>query len=330
VKVIVTGAAGFIGSNLVHGLNARGIDDIVAVDDMTDGSKHLNLAGASISDYLDHEDFYARFERGEFGAVDIVFHQGACSDTMVHDGRFMMNTNYRCSKRLLDACLATGTRLVYASSAAVYGASSVFREEPACEKPLNVYGYSKLLFDQVVRRALPSAKVQVAGLRYFNVYGPREQHKGRMASVAFHQHSQLGREGFVTLFGAYGGYAAGEQQRDFVYVDDVVAVNLWLLDHPRASGIFNVGTGRAQPFNDIARAVVNAGREAAGQPAVTLDTMVEQRSVRYIDFPDALVGKYQCHTQADLTQLRNAGCDVRFTDVAQGVARYAQWLSGWR
>jgi ADP-L-glycero-D-manno-heptose 6-epimerase len=330
VKVIVTGAAGFIGSNLVHGLNARGIDDIVAVDDMTDGGKHLNLAGASISDYLDHEDFYARFERGEFGAVDVVFHQGACSDTMVHDGRYMMNTNYRCSKRLLDACLAAGTRMVYASSAAVYGASSVFREEPAFEKPLNVYGYSKLLFDQVVRRALPSAKVQVAGLRYFNVYGPREQHKGRMASVAFHQYGQLEREGFVTLFGPYGGYTAGEQQRDFVHVDDVVAVNLWLLDHPQASGIFNVGTGRAQPFNDVARAVVNARREASGQPGLTLEAMVEQRSVRYVDFPEALVGKYQCHTQADLKQLRDAGCDVRFTDVAQGVARYARWLSGAR
>jgi ADP-L-glycero-D-manno-heptose 6-epimerase len=327
VKVVVTGAAGFIGSNLVHGLNARGIDDIVAVDDMSDGSKHMNLAGASIADYVEHDEFYGRFERGEFGRFDIVFHQGACSDTMVHDGRYMMQANYRCSKRLLDACLASGTRLVYASSAAVYGASSVFREEPACERPLNVYGYSKLLFDQVVRRALPGAVVQVAGLRYFNVYGPREQHKGRMASVAFHQHGQYAADGHVKLFGAYGGFGAGEQQRDFVFVDDVVAVNLWLLDHPPVHGVFNVGSGRAQPFNDIAQAVVNAGRAADGAPALTLAAQVEQGLVRYVDFPAALVGKYQCHTQADLTALRAAGCDLRFVDVAAGVAGYMRWLS---
>lgn len=327
MKVVVTGAAGFIGSNLVHGLNARGIDDILAVDDLTDGSKHQNLAGASIADYVDHDEFYGRFERGEFGRADIVFHQGACSDTMVHDGRFMMQANYRCSKRLLDACLVSGTRLVYASSAAVYGASNVFREEAACERPLNVYGYSKLLFDQVVRRALPGAAVQVAGLRYFNVYGPREQHKGRMASVAFHQHGQYAKDGHVNLFGAYGGFEAGEQRRDFVFVDDVVAVNLWLLEQPQVSGIFNVGSGRAQPFNDVAQAVVNTGRAAAGASALTLAAQVEQGLVRYIDFPAALVGKYQCHTEADLTALRAAGFDLPLLDVAAGVGRYTRWLS---
>lgn len=327
MKVVVTGAAGFIGSNLVQGLNAKGIDDILAVDDLTDGSKHLNLAGAAIADYFDHEEFYGRFERGEFGRADVVFHQGACSDTMVHDGRYMLQANYRCSKRLLDACLASGTRLIYASSAAVYGASPVFREEPACERPLNVYGYSKLLFDQVVRRALPTAAVQVAGLRYFNVYGPREQHKARMASVAFHQHGQFARDGHVNLFGAYGGYGAGEQQRDFVFVDDVVAVNLWLLEQPKVSGIFNVGSGRAQAFNDVAHAVVNAGRAAAGVPALTLAAQVEQGLVRYIDFPAALVGKYQCHTEADLTALRAAGFDLPMLDVAAGVGRYMRWLS---
>ena len=327
MKVVVTGAAGFIGSNLVHGLNARGVDDILAVDDLTDGAKHLNLAGAAIADYVDHEEFYGRFERGDFGHADVVFHQGACSDTMVHDGRFMMQANYRCSKRLLDTCLASGTRLVYASSAAVYGASNAFREEPACERPLNVYGYSKLLFDQVVRRALPTASVQIAGLRYFNVYGPREQHKGRMASVAFHQHGQFARDSHVNLFGPYGDFGAGEQQRDFVFVDDVVAVNLWLLEHPDARGIFNVGSGRAQPFNDVAHAVVNACRAGAGGSALTLASQVEQGLVRYVDFPAALVGKYQCHTEADLTALRAAGCEHPFVDVAGGVARYMRWLS---
>ena len=327
MKVVVTGAAGFIGSNLVHGLNARGVDDILAVDDLTDGAKHLNLAGAAIADYVDHEEFYGRFERGDFGHADLVFHQGACSDTMVHDGRFMMQANYRCSKRLLDTCLASGTRLVYASSAAVYGASNAFREEPACERPLNVYGYSKLLFDQVVRRALPTASVQIAGLRYFNVYGPREQHKGRMASVAFHQHGQFARDSHVNLFGPYGDFGAGEQQRDFVFVDDVVAVNLWLLEYPDARGIFNVGSGRAQPFNDVAHAVVNACRAGAGGSALTLASQVEQGLVRYVDFPAALVGKYQCHTEADLTALRAAGCEHPFVDVAGGVARYMRWLS---
>ena len=327
MKVVVTGAAGFIGANLVHGLNARGIDDILAVDDLTDGSKHQNLAGASIADYVDHDEFYGRFERGEFGRADVVFHQGACSDTMVHDGRFMMRANYRCSKRLLDACLASGTRLIYASSAAVYGASTAFREEPACERPLNVYGYSKLLFDHVVRRALPTAAVQVAGLRYFNVYGPREQHKARMASVAFHQHGQFARDGHVNLFGAYGGYGAGEQQRDFVFVDDVVAVNLWLLEQPQVSGIFNVGSGRAQPFNDVALAVVNAGRARAGDAPLTLAAMVQQGLVEYIPFPEALVGKYQCFTEADLSRLRSTGCDHAFADVATGARRYSDWLA---
>jgi ADP-L-glycero-D-manno-heptose 6-epimerase len=327
MKVVVTGAAGFIGSNLVHGLNARGIDDIIAVDDLSDGSKHHNLAGAAIADYLDHEEFYGRFERGEFGRTEVVFHQGACSDTMVHDGRFMMQANYRCSKRLLDACQAAGTRLIYASSAAVYGASSRFVEEPACEQPLNVYGYSKLLFDQVVRRRRPDAALQIAGLRYFNVYGPREQHKARMASVAFHQHGQYARQGHVELFGAYGGCGPGEQQRDFVFVDDVVAVNLWLFERAQVGGIFNVGSGRAQPFNDIAHAVVNAGRAAAGAPALTLGAQVEQGLLRYVDFPAALVGKYQCHTEADLTALRAAGYERPFVDVATGVASYMRWLS---
>ena len=246
---------------------------------------------------------------------------------MVHDGRFMLDSNYRCSKDLLDACQAQRVRLLYASSAATYGGSAAFREEPACEAPLNVYGYSKLLFDNVVRRMLPAATAQVAGFRYFNVYGPREQHKGRMASVAFHHQQQLRETGKVRLFGAYGGYAAGGQSRDFVHVDDVVAVNLWFLDHPQASGIFNLGSGRAQPFNDVALAVVNAARERAGRAALPLDDLVREGVVEYIDFPEALVGKYQCFTEADLTRLRAAGCDHAFADVATGVRRYAQWLA---
>jgi ADP-L-glycero-D-manno-heptose 6-epimerase len=328
MKVIVTGAAGMIGSNLVHGLNAIGIDDVIAVDDLTDGAKYRNLLGAKLSDYFDKRDFYPRFAAAQFGRVDAVLHQGACSDTMEHDGRFMLEQNYRCSKDLLDACQAQGVRLLYASSAATYGGSASFREEPQFEQPLNVYGYSKLLFDNVVRRMLASATAQVAGFRYFNVYGPREQHKGRMASVAFHQFHQFREGGKVKLFGEYGGYAAGMQSRDFVFVDDVVAVNLWFLQHPEASGIFNLGTGRAQPFNDVALACVNASRALRGETALPLPTLVEHGLVEYVPFPDALVGKYQCFTQADLARLRAVGCDHAFTDVAEGVKRYVHWLAG--
>jgi ADP-L-glycero-D-manno-heptose 6-epimerase len=326
MKVVVTGAAGMIGSNIVHGLNTLGIDDVIAVDDLTDGPKYRNLLGARISDYFDKDDFYTRFARGEFGHIDAVLHQGACSDTMEHNGRFMLDTNYRCSKSLLDACQAQGTRLLYASSAATYGGSDTFREDPAFEQPLNVYGYSKLLFDNVVRRMLPASTTQVAGFRYFNVYGPREQHKGRMASVAFHNFNQFRETGKVRLFGTYGGYAQGEQMRDFISVDDVVAVNLWFLHHPEKSGLFNLGSGRAQPFNDVAVAVVNASRALKGEPPLPLADLVKHGLIEYIEFPAALVGKYQCYTQADMSGLRAAGCDHRFADVATGVARYVAWL----
>jgi ADP-L-glycero-D-manno-heptose 6-epimerase len=328
MRVVVTGAAGMIGANLLRGLNAIGVDDILAVDDLSDGLKYINLAGAAISDYFDRRDFYGRFERGELGKIDAVFHEGACSDTMEHDGRLMLDLNYRSSKTLLDACQAQRVRLLYASSAAVYGGAASFREEPEFERPLNVYGYSKLLFDNVVRRMLPAAGAQVAGFRYFNVYGPHEQHKGRMASVAFHHFNQFRAEGRVRLFGAYGGYAAGEQARDFVFVDDVVAVNLWFFAHPEANGIFNLGSGRAQPFNDVALAVVNACRTGAGEAALPLEALVGAGVIDYIDFPPALVGKYQCFTEADLGRLRAVGCQHAFVDVARGVADYVAWLQG--
>lgn len=326
MRVVVTGAAGMIGSNLVLGLNAAGFDDVIAVDDLRDGAKYRNLLGATISDYFDRGDFFERFSRQEFGAVGAVFHQGACSDTMEQDGRYMLDNNYRCSKDLLDACQAQRVPLIYASSAATYGDSERFVEQPRYERPLNVYGYSKLLFDCVVRRMLPSAQSQVVGLRYFNVYGPREQHKGRMASVAFHQFHQFQKSGKVQLFGEYGGYAPGQQSRDFVFVEDVVAVNLWFLQHPDCRGVFNVGTGRAQPFNDVALAAVNACRASHEKPALTLTQQLEEGSIEYIAFPDALVGKYQCHTQADLSALRAAGCTHQFCDVATGVRRYVEWL----
>jgi ADP-L-glycero-D-manno-heptose 6-epimerase len=332
MKMVVTGAAGFIGSNLIEGLNARGITDIIAVDDLTEGDKFRNLADLQIADYVDADDFYERFAQGAYGQVEAVFHEGACSDTMEPNGKFMMDNNYTLSCGLFQACQAQGTRLLYASSAATYGGSETFRESPEFEKPLNVYGYSKLLFDQRMRRELgprfENACTQVAGFRYFNVYGPREQHKGRMASVAFHQFNQFSKEGKVKLFGEYGGYGPGGQMRDFVSVADVVAVNLWFLDHPEKSGLFNLGTGRAQPFNDVALAVINTLQQIKGQTTpVSLEQAVGLDLLDYVDFPSALVGKYQSYTQADLSALRAAGCELQFADVATGVASYMSVLA---
>ena len=330
MKLVVTGAAGFIGSNIIKGLNARGIDNIIAVDDLTQGDKFKNLAGLQIADYVDADDFYDLFAEGAFGKVEAIFHEGACSDTMELDGKYMMDNNYTLSCELFHACQDQGTRLLYASSAATYGGSDTFSESPEFEKPLNVYGYSKLLFDQRLRREIgnrfENAACQVAGFRYFNVYGPHEQHKGRMASVAFHQFHQYLADGKVKLFGAHEGYGAGQQMRDFVFIDDVVAVNLWFLDHPEKSGIFNLGSGRAQPFNDVAIAVVNTLRHSQNDAALSLDEAVRGGMIDYVDFPPELVGKYQSYTQADLSALRAAGCNHRFADVQTGVANYIQWL----
>ena len=334
-RIVVTGAAGFIGSNLIKGLNARGIDNIIAVDDLSQGDKFRNLAGLTIADYVDQDDFYARFAKGAYGQVEAVFHEGACSDTMEQDGKYMMANNYTLSCELFHTCQQQGTRLLYASSAATYGGSETFREEPAFEHPLNVYGYSKLLFDQRMRRecganfeqAKAGQRPQVAGFRYFNVYGPHEQHKGRMASVAFHQFNQFQAEGRVKLFGEYGGYGPGEQMRDFVFVDDVVAVNLWFFDHPNQSGIFNLGSGNAQPFNDVACAVVNTLRGQNGEAALSLADIASRGLIEYVPFPDALRGKYQCHTQADLSALRATGCNHAFASVQTGVADYVRWLA---
>lgn len=321
MKVVVTGAAGFIGGNMLRGLNALGIDDIIAVDNLEDGRKFQNLAGTRIADYLDQDEFYDVLETGRFGSIDAILHEGACSDTMEHNGRLMMETNYRCSRRLLEFSETTNTRLLYASSAAVYGNSQTFVEDPLNERPLNVYGYSKLLFDNVVRRRKPGGP-QVAGFRYFNVYGSGEAHKDRMASVAFHHINQWRDQGRVRLFGPYDGWAAGEQSRDFVHVSDVVKVKLWFLEHPDIGGIYNLGTGRAQPFNDVAGTVVNAMRARGQKPRLALKDQVAQGMIEYVDFPDALKGKYQSFTQADISNLRQAGYDQPFLAVEDGVAEY--------
>ena len=325
-RIIVTGAAGFIGSNIIRGLNQRGLTDIIAVDNLTNGDKALNLADLQISDYLDKTDFYDALHQDRFGRVEAVFHEGACSATTIHDGRYMMANNFETSKKLLAYATHSGARLLYASSAATYGASATFRPAPAFEKPLNVYGYSKLLFDQIVRRTQPERTTQVAGFRYFNVYGPHEQHKGQMASVAFHNFHQFMAEGRVRLFGAYGSCAAGEQKRDFMFINDLVAIKLWFFDNPGHSGVFNLGTGKAQPFNDVASTVVNSVRALRGQNPLSLAQMVEQDVLEYIPFPDTLRGRYQCFTQADISALRALGCTLPLRTVACGVADYVAYL----
>lgn len=324
---VVTGAAGFIGANLVKGLNARGITDIIAVDDLTQGDKFVNLADCEIADYLDRDAFLRELEDDAFnGALEAVLHQGACSDTTESDGRYMMQNNYAYSRTLLDYCMTDEIPFIYASSAAVYGASTVFREARECEGPLNVYGYSKFLFDQHVRRVWSDLSAQVVGLRYFNVYGEREQHKGRMASVAFHFFNQYRAAGSVRLFEGSGGYGNGEQRRDFVSVEDIVKINLFFLDHPGKSGIFNAGTGAAQSFNDVAVATVNACRQSQQQPVLDLAAMQREGVIQYIPFPSDLQGKYQSFTEADVSALRAAGYDEPLLTVEQGVARYCEKL----
>lgn len=310
--IIVTGAAGFIGSNIVHCLNACGHEDILAVDCMTDGYKYKNLVDAKIADYMDKDDFLALVKCGhDFGNVEAIFHEGACSATTEWDGKYMLENNFTYSKILLHFCLSHKVPFIYASSAAVYGASDIFVEDPKFEKPLNLYGYSKMLFDQYVRRLNPEPKSQVVGLRYFNVYGPREAHKGSMASVAFHLHNQLGEGEEVRLFEGCDGYENGGQLRDFVHVEDIAKLNIWFWENPQVSGIFNAGTGRAQSFNDVANAVIAAHKKGV---------------IKYIPFPEKLKGHYQSYTQADLTKLRAAHYEGTFLSVEDGVAQYMNWL----
>ena len=327
--IIVTGAAGFIGCNNVLALNRRGVSDILAVDNLTRADKFLNLAEGQIADYMDKRDFIELVRAGKIARPEAVFHQGACSDTMATDGRYVMDNNYRYTLTLYRWCQEQKVPFIYASSAATYGAKTTFIEDPRYEGPLNCYGYSKYLFDQVLRRDIAAGRITapVSGMRYFNVYGPHEQHKGRMASVAFHQYFQFRKEGKVRLFEGCQGYKNGEQMRDFVYVEDVVDAIMGFYDHP-ATGIFNIGTGRAQPFNDIALTVVNtllaAGKKI--EKPLSLEEAVDQGYIEYIAFPEALKGKYQAFTQANLAHTREAGCQTVFKTVQEGTARYMQFL----
>lgn len=326
---IVTGAAGFIGSNLVKALNKRGEKNIIAVDNLKNADKFRNLVDCDIADFLDKETFRQKIQEGFFdGLVAAVLHQGACSDTMETDGRYMMDNNYQYTLELLNYCQSEEIPFLYASSASVYGAGNSFKESRESEAPLNVYAYSKFLFDQVMRRRWHKRGAQIVGLRYFNVYGPREQHKGRMASVAYHFFNQYREQGRVKLFAGCDGYENGGQLRDFISIEDVVKVNMYFLDNPHLSGIYNLGTGQAQSFNDVAAATINTLRGIEGHAALDLARLQEQKLIEYIHFPDALRGKYQSYTQADIGLLRSNGYKEPFLTVEQGVARYVTHLLG--
>jgi ADP-L-glycero-D-manno-heptose 6-epimerase len=311
---IVTGAAGFIGSNMVRGLNAQGVRDVLAVDDLEQGDKFLNLRDCEIVDFLDKQEFLEAVRRGSpaLEKAKAILHQGACADTTESNGRYMMENNFTYSKELLHWALERRIPLVYASSASVYGAGRHCVEEPSCEKPLNVYAYSKLLFDQYVRRHLPAVDSTVVGLRYFNVYGPGERHKGRMASMVFQLYDQLVRTGVARLFEGTDGFGHGEQRRDFVYVGDVVAINLFFASGALKKGIFNVGTGKSRSFNDIARILID--RLGRGE-------------IQYIPFPDSLKGKYQSFTESDISRIRAAGYERPFTSLEEGIRQLCEAMS---
>lgn len=312
--IIVTGGAGFIGSNIVKGLNERGREDILIVDNLTSMVKFKNIQGLKALDYMDKVDFIDAINEGKFDKtkIDVIFHEGACSDTMEYNGKYMMENNFTYTKTLMNFALAHKIQFLWASSASTYGSGAHgFTEKPECEEALNVYAFSKLFFDNYARRYLEAAESQLVGLRYFNVYGPQENHKGKMASMVFQMFNQWKAEGKVKLFDAYGGYGPGEQTRDFIYVKDVVKVNLFFWDHPELKGVYNCGTGHAHEFNDMAKAVLK---------------FFGKGELNYIPFPEVLKGKYQSFTQADAGKLLSVGYDGGFTDFETAIMEYCQVL----
>lgn len=306
MMIVVTGGAGFIGSNLVKGLNDAGYEDIIIVDNLKKSEKHLNMNRLKFMDYIDKNEFFEMFD-DLAKEVDVVFHQGACSDTMETDGKYMMENNYDYTCALFNQCVENKIRFMYASSASVYGnGDNGFIEERENEYPLNVYAFSKFMFDNFLRRYPHKIESQVVGLRYFNVYGQQENHKGRMASVIRHFFNQYKENKEIKVFEGSEHFV-----RDFIYVNDVVAVNLYLLKHPEVSGILNCGTGNARSFGDI---------------ATIFKSRYSDAKITHIPFPEALKGKYQEYTQADLTKLRKTGCDVKFTSLEDGVNAYLDIL----
>ena len=312
--IIVTGGAGFIGSNIVKGLNERGREDVLIVDNLTNMVKFKNIQGLKAIDYMDKNDFIAAIKNGKFddANIEVIFHEGACSDTMEYNGKYMMENNFEYTKTLMHFALKKKIQLLYASSASTYGSGKHgFSEKPACEEALNVYAFSKLFFDNYARRYFDAAESQIVGLRYFNVYGPQENHKGKMASMIFQMFNQWKAEGKVKLFEGIDGYGNGEQVRDFIYVKVVVKVNFFFWDHPELKGIYNCGTGHAHTFNTLAKGVLK---------------YFGSGELEYVPFPEVLKGKYQSFTEADSSKLLAAGYDGGFTDIEEAIAEYCALL----
>ncbi|MGP1931156.1 MAG: ADP-glyceromanno-heptose 6-epimerase [Arsenophonus sp. ET-YP4-MAG3] len=308
--IIVTGGAGFIGSNIIKALNDIGRNDILVVDNLKNGTKFINLVDLNITDYIDKTDFIASIITGDnIGKIDVIFHEGACSLTSEWNGQYMMKNNYEYSKKLLHYCIERDIGFLYASSASIYGnRNNNFIEEFQYEKPLNMYSYSKFLFDQYVRKILPELTSQVCGFRYFNVYGPREGHKKNMASIIFHLNNQINQNYKPKLF-----TGSEKFKRDFIYVSDVVNVNLWFWKN-KISGIFNCGIGKADSFKTVADKVIDFHQE-------------KNFIIDYIPFPDNLKGYYQAFTKANLTKLRASGYDKPFKTISDGIVDYMQWLN---
>jgi ADP-L-glycero-D-manno-heptose 6-epimerase len=310
--IVVTGGAGFIGSNLIEALNAEGENRILVVDRL--GDNFRNLCDLRFCDFMEPKDFRRAIESGGLpDRITAIFHQGACADTTCSDGSYMMENNFTFSKVILHCALERKIPLVYASSASVYGAGHSSQPTPGNERPLNLYALSKLAFDNYVRNLPSAADSTVVGLRYFNVYGPRERHKGRMASMVYQLHRQIEETGVAKLFEGTDGYGDGEQRRDFVFAGDIVRLNLFFARREVTRGIFNAGSGSSRTFNDVAKSVI---------------ATLGKGAIQYIPFPENLKGKYQSFTQADIADLRGAGWRQAFTTIEGGVAQSSpNWLA---
>jgi len=314
--IIVTGGAGFIGSNLVHKLNLDNINDILIVEERNTYTKKFeNLKDLKYLDCVDKNSFIKEIKKlsqNYINKIDCIFHLGACSKTTEPDREYIMNTNFEFSKNLLEFSSNNKIPLIYASSASVYGNGTKFKEDSSNESFLNHYAESKLLFDTLYRENESKISSQVVGLRYFNVFGPREHHKEGMSSVVFHFYNQMKNDGEIKLFKGSHGYNDGEQRRDFICVEDTIKVKRWFQKHKNISGIYNVGTGVSRTFNDIANCVL---------------AYFGKGKITYIDFPDNLINQYQAFTEADMTYLKSKGFDEKFTTLEKGVKDYLDWLS---
>ena len=311
--IVVTGGAGFIGSALIHALNKRGIDDIVIADVPDHPEKKRNLEGLKYSTYFDRDAFLEQVRQRTLGKADAVFHMGACSSTTETDEAFLTRNNLEYSKTLAEYALETGARFIYASSAATYGNGDKGYSDSEARlhtlRPLNLYGHSKHQFDLWAQDQEWFDKI--VGLKYFNAYGPNEYHKEDMRSMVLKGFLQIQESGRLRLFKSHRPeYADGGQERDFVYIKDAVAMTLFFLDHPEINGIFNIGSGTARNWNDLACSIFDA---------VQKKTLIE-----YIEMPDPIREQYQYHTCADMGKIREAGYNTSLTSLEEGVEDYVR------